>query len=128
MDLHQYFSNHKGTGILSTADSDGRVGTAVYARPLVMEDGRLAMIMRERLAYRNLQQNPHAAYLFLEDSPGHQGIRLYLEKDAENDNSELIQKMTRRHLSAEEDAAKGPKHMVYFRVNKILQLIGGEEL
>ncbi len=39
----------------------------------------------------------------------------------------LIQKMTRRSLSPEEDGAKGPKFLVYFEVEKILNLIGGED-
>ncbi len=128
MDLRSYFASKQGTGILSTADAEGRVDAAIYARPRLMEDGSLAMIMRERLTYKNLQANPYAAYLFIENAPGHQGIRLFLKKIAEDDNPELIQQMTRRSLSPEEDRAKGPKHIVYFRLEKALRLIGGEEI
>jgi hypothetical protein len=32
--------------------------------------------------------------------------------------------MTRRNLTPEEDRSKGPKHLVIFRVDKILPLIG----
>lgn len=127
MDLNEYFAHQRGTGILATADEQGRVDAAVYARPHVMQDGSLAMIMRDRLTHKNLQENPYAAYLFLEDAPGHQGIRLFLKKIREDANPELIQSMTRRSLTAAEDKAKGPKFLVYFQVEKVLRLIGGEE-
>ena len=128
MDLKQYFTTQNGTGILSTSDGQGRVDAAIYARPHVMDDGTLAMIMRERLSHKNLQENPFAAYLFIEKSPGYRGIRLFLKKIREDDNPELIQNMTRRCLSAEENLAKGAKFIVYFEVEKALKLIGGEEI
>jgi hypothetical protein len=63
----------------------------------------------------------------MEDAPGHKGIRIFLKKVREDDNTELIASMTRRHLSPEQDAQKGPKHLVYFAVEKILPLIGTGE-
>jgi hypothetical protein len=126
MDLREYFSTQRGTGIMATADREGRVDAAVYARPHVMDDGSLAMIMRERLTHKNLQENPYAAYLFIGHDPDHPGVRLFLKKIREDNNPELIQKMTRRSLTAAEDKAKGPKFLVYFKVEKVLRLIGGE--
>ena len=128
MDLKDYFATRRGTGVISTADANGRVDAAIYSRPHLLADGSLAMIMRERLTYSNLQQNPHAAYLFIEAGAGYQGVRLFLKKLREDDNQELIQQLTRRSLSPEEDQAKGRKHIVYFAVEKTLSLIGGEEL
>ena len=128
MDLRHYFASQQGTGIMSTADNQGRVDAAIYARPHVMEDGTLAMIMRDRLTHKNLQENPHAAYLFLEAAPGHQGVRLFLKKVREDDDPALIQQLTRRTLTTEEDTARGPKFVVYFAVEKALKLIGGEEI
>ncbi len=128
MNLKAYFSETKGVGILSTADAEGRVDAAIYARPHFMEDGTLAMIMRDRLSHKNLQENPYAAYLFMEAAPGYQGVRLYLRKVGEDTDLELIARLTRRSLTPEEDQAKGPKFMVYFQVEKALRLIGGEEL
>jgi len=122
--LKQYFETASGTGVLSTADSGGKVDAAIYSTPHVMDDGTVAFIMRERLTHENIKSNPHAAYLFLEDTPGHKGIRLFLKKAREDDNPELISSMTRRHLKPELDAQKGPKHLVYFTVEKVLPLIG----
>jgi hypothetical protein len=122
--LKQYFETASGTGVLSTADSGGKVDAAIYSMPHVMDDGTVAFIMRERLTHENIKSNPYAAYLFLEDTPGHKGIRIFLKKTREDDNVELIATMTRRHLSPELDASKGPKHLVYFTVEKVLPLIG----
>ncbi len=128
MDLKEYFANRTGTGVISTADANGRVDSAIYSRPHLLADGSLAMIMRERLTHKNLQENPYAAYLFIETGTGHQGVRLFLKKIREDENQQLIQQLTRRSLTPEEDQAKGRKFMVYFAVEKTLSLIGGEEL
>jgi len=124
MSLKQYFETASGTGVLSTADAGGKVDAAIYSTPHVMDDGSVAFIMRERLTHENLRSNPFAAYLFLEEAPGHKGIRLFLKKTREDDNAELIATMTRRNLKPELDAQKGPKHLVYFAVEKVLPLIG----
>jgi hypothetical protein len=124
MTLEKYFESAAGTGVLSTADAGGKVDAAIYSTPHVMDDGTVAFIMRERLTHENLRANPFAVYLFLEDTPGHKGIRLYLKKVREDDNPELINSMTRRHLTPDQDAQKGPKHLVHFAVEKILPLIG----
>ena len=112
--------------MLSTADNDGKVDAAIYAKPHVIKDGTIAFIMRDRLTHKNINENPHAVYLFIENAGGYKGVRLFLKKVREDDNAELISQMTRRCLTAEEDAAKGPKFLVYFEVEKILNLIGGD--
>ncbi len=127
MNLKNYFSEQSGVGVLSTADGEGRVDAAIYARPHFMEDGRLAVIMRDRLSHKNLQENPYAVYLFMENSPGYQGVRLYLKKKAEDTDPVLIKKMTRRSLTEKEDLEKGPKFIVYFEIEKVRSLIGSND-
>jgi len=126
MNLADYFENTQGTGILSTADKDGKVNAAVYSRPHFLEDGTVAMIMRDRLSHANLQSNPYAAYLFIEKGPGYQGKRLYLIKIREEEKSELLVKLRRRQLTPEEDAEKGTLFLVIFEIDKVLPLIGAE--
>ena len=124
MTLKDYFESSSGLCILSSADRSGKITTAVYSAPRVMEDGMVCFIMRERLTYRNILENPHAACLFIEHGGGYQGIRLFLTRVREDNDPALIARMTRRHLSSEEDKAKGPKHLIIFRVDRILPLIG----
>ena len=121
MDLIEYFDNRKGFGILATADGDGKVDAAVYARPHVMEDGTIAMIMRDRLTHHNLQTNSHAAYLFHEDGPGYKGKRLFLTKIREEKDTDLLKSLRRRQYADKKEEAK---FLVFFKVDQELPLIG----
>ncbi|MCI5147527.1 MAG: pyridoxamine 5'-phosphate oxidase family protein [Candidatus Electrothrix sp. AR3] len=127
MTLNQYFKDLTGKGILASANATGKVDAAIYAKPHIMADGQLAFIMRDNLTHHNLQSNPFATYMFIEDGPHYQGIRLFLKKILEDTNPDLINQMTRRHLCPETDKAKGSKFLVYFIVEKALPLIGSEE-
>jgi len=124
MDLKSYFEGTKGLGVLSTADGDGNVDAAVYARPHVMEDGTLALIMRDRLSHHNLQSNPKAAYLFKEEGPGYKGKRFFLTKVGEEQDAEKIDRLRRRLYAEDEEGQKEAEFLVYFRIDKQLPLIG----
>ncbi len=124
MKIADYFEKNKGRGILSTADAAGNVNAAVYAKPHMMEDGQVAFIMRDRLTHSNTLENPSAAYLFMAEGIGFTGLRLYLEKTAEERDTAKIEELHRRKRSYEEDEELGPKFLVYFRIKKILPLIG----
>ena len=128
MTLKEYFAKTSGTGVLATADKEGKVDAAIYSRPHIMEDGSLAFIMRERLTHKNLQSNPHATFLFMERSSHLQGMRLFLKKTKEDNDQELIAQMTRRSLTPEKDKAAGPKYIVYFSLEKVLTLVGPSEI
>ena len=124
-DLKEYFEKTKGMGVMATADKEGKVNAAVYSRPHFLEDGSLAFIMRERLTHHNLQSNPFAAYLFVEEGPGYKGKRLHLTKIREEENSDLIQSLSRREYK---DKKPDARFLVTFQVDKVLPLIGaGEE-
>jgi hypothetical protein len=123
MELKEYFQNIKGLGVLSTADSGGRVDAAVYSRPHFMEDGSLAFIMRDRLTHRNLESNPHASYLFKEDGTGYNGKRLYLTKIREEENSALIDSLSRRSYPADPERRES-RFLVFFKLDKERPLVG----
>ena len=127
MNLKDYFEQAHGTGVLSTADSEGKVNAAMYSRPHVFDDGSVAFVMRERLTHQNLQSNPYAAFLFRQSGPGFTGIRLHLKKLKEETDSPLIAEMTRGSLTPDEDRAKGPKYLAHFSIEKRLPLIGSGE-
>jgi len=123
MTIKEYFNASSGTGVLATADAGGRVDAAIYSTPHVMDDGTVAFVMLERLTHKNIQSNPFAAYLFMEEAPGYKGIRLFLKKIREDEDPALIATMS-RWLKPGSDAQKEPKHLVYFAVEKVLPLIG----
>jgi len=121
MSLKDYFNATKGIGVLSTADSEGRVDSAIYARPHFMEDGTMAMIMRDRLSHHNLQSNPRASYLFKEEGPGYRGKRLFMTKVSEEQNTELLESLRRRKSAHREEEGR---FLVFFKVDKELPLVG----
>ena len=125
MNLSEYFESKSGRGVLATADSDGKVDVAVYSRPHFIDEETVAYIMTDRLTHKNLQSNPHAAYLFMESGEGYIGKRLYLTKIKEETDSEVINKIRRRKTYAEpEDEKNTSRFLVYFRIDKVIELIG----
>ncbi len=126
MELQEYFENVKGLGVISTADGQGVVDSAVYAKPHFMEDGSIAFIMADRLTHRNLQSNDHAFYLFKESGPGYKGKRLFLIKTREEQDSDLLYSLrSKRYTAVKEDGKT--RFLVFFKVDKVLPLIGAGE-
>lgn len=125
MKLSEYFEKTKGRGVMATSDSKGKVGMAVYGRPHFINEKTVAFIMADRLMHKNLQSNPSAAYLFMEDKKGYAGKRLYLTKIKEEKDKSLIDKIRRRDSCPAYTVYKDTiKYLVYFRIDKVLPLIG----
>jgi hypothetical protein len=120
-ELEVYFSGTQGTGILSTADGDGLVNSAIYARPHFLEDGSVAFIMRERLTHHNLLSNRHAAYMFIESNGVHQGKRLHLTRLTETSDVPTIERIKRRTYSDDHEINR---YLVRFRIDRVMPLLG----
>ncbi|MGD9017906.1 MAG: pyridoxamine 5'-phosphate oxidase family protein [Desulfobacterales bacterium] len=127
MTLAEYFTTRKGIGVLATADADGHVDAAVYSRPHFMEDGTLAFIMRNRLTHDNLNSNPHATYLFIEEGNGYKGKRLFLRKVREEKESERLYELRRRSYPSDKNPEEDPKFLVFFELERTLPLLGDGE-
>ena len=126
MELAEYFDNRRGTGILATADGDGRVNTAIYSRPHFIEDGTVAFIMRDRLSHANLQSNPFVSYLYIEEGEKYKGKRLYLRKVREEKETERLYELRRRKYPSDDDPETDPKFLVFFTIEEVLPLLGSE--
>jgi hypothetical protein len=121
MELEEYFETSKGRGVLATADSTGQVDIAVYARPHVMDSETIAFIMTDRLTHKNLQSNPKAAYLFVEnDGDGGKGKRLFLTRIKEEKDTDLLYSIRRKSYGDDRDG----RYLVYFRIDKTLPIMG----
>ena len=123
-ELKEYFDNITGHGVRATADAQGKVNQAVFSRPHIMADGTAAFIMPHRLTHRNLQENSHATYLFIESGSGYKGKRLYLTKVREEKDTELLNSLRRRSYPAGQEKLEGPRYLVFFQVDQVLPLIG----
>ena len=125
MKLSEYFEKTSGRGVIATSDSKGKVGMAVYARPHFISEKKVAFIMTDRLMHKNLQSNPYASYLFMKSGERYVGKRLYLTKIREEQDSDLIDQMRKRERRPKFRVyGDKSKYLVYFRIQKVLPLIG----
>lgn len=123
MDLAQYFDKAKGVGVLGTADPQGKVDLAIYARPHIIDEHTVAFLMRDRRSHANVAGNPYAAYLFIEQAEGYRGLRLYLTRTAEEDDPKKVEAM-RRRSRRDEGEAEQKVFLVHFRVDEVRPLVG----
>ena len=124
MELSEYFNKRKGTGVLSTANTDGRVDAAIYARPHFFDEETVAFIAGDRLTHENLGTNPSAVYLFKE-MDSYQGKRLYLTKIKEEKDSPLIDEIRRKRDNEHDKKHKTESaFLIYFHIDEIRPLIG----
>jgi hypothetical protein len=77
--------------------------------------------MRDRLTHHNLQSNSHATFLFIEDGPGYKGKRLFMTKVREEEETELLYSLRRRHYPDDKEESK---FLVFFKLDKELPLVG----
>ncbi len=125
MNLHNYFNEKSGFGVISTSNNKGEVNSAVYAKPHVIDNNTVAFIMRDRLTHKNVLENPQANYMFIEHNHGFHGVRLSLTMLEESQDQERIKALSRRPTKDDEDDSK--RFLVTFTVNKVLTLVGGDE-
>jgi len=123
MNLTELFQN-SGLGVMSTSSSDGKVNSAVYARPHVIDETTLVWGMTDKRTYQNLTRNRHAAFLFKLDSPGFSGVRLALELIKTEEEGDLLE-----NIKTNADEIVGPgagsavKHAAWFKVTEVRPLI-----
>ncbi len=121
MEISEYFKTAKGRGVLATADSGGMVDAAVFAVPHIINEETVAFIMvGEKLTHKNLESNPHAAYLFSEEEEQYKGLRLFLTKIREEREIQKLDQIRRKKYPELE----GKETLVFFKVDKVLPLIG----
>ncbi len=123
MDFADLFT-HPGLGVMSTSSPDGRVNSAVYARPHIIDESTLVWGMTDKRTYQNLTRNPHAAFLFKTNGPGFSGVRLALDLLRTEESGELLET-----IKANTEEIVGPgagaavTHAVWFKVIEVRKLI-----
>ena len=123
MNLTELFTN-AGMGVMSTSSSDGKVNSAVYARPHVIDETTLVWGMTDKRTYQNLTRNRHAAFLFKTNQPGFNGVRLALELIRTEEEGDLL-----ATIKENTDEIVGPgagaavTHAAWFRVAETRPLI-----
>ncbi len=128
MDLKDYFAKAKGMGILATADAEGKVDLAIYAKPVVIDEQTIVFVMRERLSHQNIRHNPNAAYMFVERPSNEGGVRLYLSVLREETNVSVVEQIIKEHPEICPHPDEANKYLVHFRVERVRELVGGRGL
>lgn len=129
MKLSEYFESVEGVGVLATADSEGKVNAAIYARPYFLDqedEAKIAFIMGDRASHDNVRENSSAIYLFIEAGDEYSGKRLTLTRIKEDADQAKIRAICRRKLTADEEKDK-IRFLVFFQIESIRPLIGTEE-
>jgi anti-sigma28 factor (negative regulator of flagellin synthesis) len=124
MSLEEYFSTTEGIGILATSDSAGNVDLAIYSRPYVIDENKIAFSMLERISFANICSNPKAAYMFIEKGEGYSGKRLYLAKAGEETDQQRIEEIKSQRPKKHTSTTDVAKHLVYFSIERTRPLVG----
>lgn len=125
MELKHYFQEHRGLGVLSTADAQGRVNSAVYSRPHVLDENRVAFVMAKHRSLLNIQENGQAAFLFVEEGGKYQGKRLALTLERIETDKALIDEFRKaRGTEIYERYREVDASLAFFTVTEVRPLIG----
>lgn len=122
MNLDNYFENNTGLGVLSTADKEGRVNAALYARPHI-EDNKAVFLAAPNQTLQNLKQNASAHYLFKQEGSGYEGVRLQLVLRGIDEDQDRVDALRRRHKEENSYA-----YVLEFEIINSHSLVGKEPL
>lgn len=79
--LMEYFNRQPRLGVISTSGRDGRVDSAVYGSPQMIDDKTVMVAFARGRTWANLLENPHAVYMIMQPGEGlmdWKGVRVYL--------------------------------------------------
>lgn len=80
-ELIQFFNKQPRIGTLSTAGKDGKVNSAYFGSPTMIDEKTIVMGLGKNRTFANLSENPNAVFMIMEPGeslPQWKGVRLYL--------------------------------------------------
>ena len=108
--LMDYFNKQPRIGVLSTSSKDGKVDSAVFGSPHMIDENTVVIAKGKNRTFSNLQENPYAMFLIME--PGAEimdwkGIRVYMKMKESATSGEMLD-MIKGQIAkiAGEEAAK----------------------
>ena len=91
--LIEYFNKSPRLGVLSTSSTDGRVDSAVFGSPQMINEKTVIAATANNRTFANLQENPHAMYTIMESGESitdWKGIRVYMKLKEYATSGELL--------------------------------------
>ena len=124
--LMDYFNKQPRLGTLSTADANGKVNTAYFGSPRMVDEKTIFMGLGNNRTFANLQANPRAVFMVME--PGKtmmdwKGVRIYVKMtECKTSGGKLDQMKAVVAKHAGEGAAKMMHAAVTFKIEEIRPL------
>ena len=125
--LIEYFNKAPRLGVLSTSSSDGRVDSAVFGSPLMIDEKTVLAATTNNRTFANLLENPHAIYTIMEPADSitdWKGIRVYMKLKEYTTSGELLEMIrTQAANFVGEEGAKLIHAALTFEVYEVRPLI-----
>jgi hypothetical protein len=112
--LMEYFNKQPRLGTLSTADKNGKVDSAYFGSPRMVDEKTILMGTGKNRTFSNLVENPHAVFLIME--PGKtvtdwKGVRVYVEMKEHETSGQKLDQI--RAAVAEKVGPEAAKKMIH---------------
>lgn len=122
--LMDYFNKQPRTGVLSTASKDGKVDSALFGSPNMIDEKTVVIATGKNRTFSNLQENPYAIYMIMEQDTDWKGIRVYLKlKDSATSGEMLDTIKSQIAKMAGEEAAQMMYATVTFEITELRPLV-----
>jgi hypothetical protein len=125
-ELIKYFNKQPRLGTLSTADKAGKVNSAYFGSPRMVDEKTIFMGLGNNRTFANLQENPSAVFMVIE--PGKsimdwKGVRIYVQMtECQTAGAKLDDFKSELAKTAGEVAAKMMHAAVTFEIVEIRPL------
>ncbi len=125
--LMEYFNKQPRIGTLSTSSKDGKVDVAYFGSPRMVDEKTVVMAVRKNQTFANLQENPNAVFMILEQAsapPGWKGVRVYLKMTDFQTSGEKLNMMKKAIAEkAGEEVAKTMHAALTFDIQAVRPLM-----
>lgn len=121
--LIEYFNKQPRLGTLSTSDKTGKVNSAYFGSPRMVDEKTVFMGLGNNRTFANLQDNPHAMFMVME--PGKtivdwKGVRIYVKM---TDCQTAGEKLDEMRATIAKHAGEGAGKMIHAAITFEIQEI-----
>jgi len=125
--LFEYFNKQPRLGVISTSSKDGKVDSAVYGSPQMIDENTVVVALAKGRTFSNLQENPNAVFMIMDPGSGildWKGIRVYLRmKEYVTSGPQLDMYKSQMSKVVGEQAADMIKVVATFEVTEVRPLL-----
>jgi Pyridoxamine 5'-phosphate oxidase len=141
VNLMEYFNKAPRLGVLSTSSKDGKVDSAVFGSPQMIDEKTVLIATAQNRTFENLMENPNAVYMILEqclESPREEniniepgsfamdwkGIRVYMTMKEYMTSGQMLEMIRNQAANfVGEDAAKMIYAAITFEIYEVRPLV-----